>query len=315
MAAFRRSLLAFSLAVTASATNLDALADTTLADNRAVALMPKGRGLAAVQYTFESDSKVDTDAIADPPSIGVQMFDVLAGAPIIVRPKYAILVHANYAFHRFEISGTGFDDTEYAHWLALRFSYSQSLAEAWAMTLTFQPAIASDLEEFDGEDFVPNGNAIFAWSFAESHALLFGAGLSKDFGDLLPYPIIGYGFDGRGGSGSGFSIEALVPALAKFNYAFSPAASVFLKATYGGRAWHIHSDTEPDRFVKYLAARVGAGATFALPSGLTFDLFGGAQPLRKFTLEDGTGGRQNENLKPGGFIDAQVSFQPPRPAE
>lgn len=271
-------------------------------------LMPEEGGVAHLTYTYNHFA-----AFKPTPGQKVGYFAIDFGglAPIPVTEDFILGVGAGYCLHYFRLRNI----TNYynkggisVHDIALDLHGMFLLGDNWVIDVGFIPTIASDLKGLSVHDIQFNGNIVAGWAFSDSASLLIGVEASKKFWVYLPYPVFGLVVRPED---SFFDCEVILPKYARINFKIASFSRLFARGEFEGFVWDMTGDgAVPGHFMKMFDSRAGAGIEIKIMDGFLFEVWGGANPYRKYEYRD-RGGREYEvSQDVGFFIKSTFSITP-----
>ncbi len=156
--------------------------------------------------------------------------------------------------------------------------------------------VVSDFERLGGEALQPMVQILDRYRLGDSWALLAGAGLSRQFFSLVPYPLLGLVY---APAASPWRLDVLLPRAVRGRLRVAEGLSLIAHAEYEGRVWQRgEREGVVEHAVESGAARIGLSARLALGGSLWLEASGGVVALQRLTI--GTGEKETSGaLEPG----------------
>jgi hypothetical protein len=166
------------------------------------------------------------------------------------------------------------------------------IADDWMILGRLEPGIKSDCRGFNRHDMQVNGSIVGAYLFHPNFVLQAGIGLTNDFGDLVPVPILGCEWKMIPNT---LDLSIFAPFSAKLTWHVMPdnteGANLFLSYELDGDQFHFryrddagNVKEDDGQFTFY---RLGGGFEYALMPGVITKIFlggtaGGEYEFKQF---------------------------------
>ena len=203
--------------------------------------------------------------------------------------RFSVAVALAYEQRRIDVDNSqGVDPKRFSlHRFELAPTLAAAVAEQHRLVVRLGAVLASNLNDVDQDAFQPSVQAFDRWLVSESVALSLGAGVSRQFLETVPYPLLGITW---APPDAAWRLDVLLPKGARAAWRIAAPVEVALDTRYEGRVWQIADQSGlVDHLAKSAALRVGPSLRLALGGPVELELAAGVQTLRRVTLRTDAG--------------------------
>ncbi len=280
------------------------------AKDRIGGLLPELRGLAHVNYTYDSST-----ALKNSPTEKISYHEIDAGGhiPIPITERVYFTPGLKFNLHHFILNNvTNYipNNSRNAYFINLQLDALAFLSDNWFFSAGFWPTLSSDLKDIGSHDLQWLGQATAAWAFSDSASLIFGVFVSKQFWIYFPVPLVGFVVRPKGAA-SFFELETILPQYLRMNFRVASFCRLFLKGEFEGFQWDVKGGGGiPNHFLEMMEIRTGAGVGFTPIKGLDIELWGGVNPFRKYRFRDRANNSFSSQQKMSWFANGGIVIHP-----
>jgi hypothetical protein len=144
-----------------------------------------GRERSAFVYTYEGESSADGGG-----RLALRETELRTGAPLLRSENLRLTAGLRWTMYDFLARGEDIEDFT-AHSVRFPFRAVRPRTAGWTWMATVAPAVRSDLQSIDSDDFGLSALAIGTYPWRPDLSLAAGAVYSQDFGRSRVFPALG----------------------------------------------------------------------------------------------------------------------------
>lgn len=189
--------------------------------------------------------------------------------------------------------------------------YRQVLGQHWSGAVLVQPAVLSDLEDLDGNDFSLRAGFVFERKVSERFTWGWGAGYSDDYGRKTVLPVLRLQWTtGRWEANVDAPQSAAVWRELARGWRIGAEAKVTGGAFRVGQDYALDGSTTKDGTVRYSIVNVGPAVVVPLGGPVELEMNGGTSVYRRYEVLDADGASLVDSaFESSAFVAATVSVR------
>jgi len=262
-------------------------------------------------FPYENFDNPDTAALDDA-EVQVTALNLAASYPFVFSQGRTVLVNElSYQRREFEYKNWAAElekpDVKLAHAVRYTLTLRRVLSPKWYTLALATPGLASDFEgDISGDDFTYEAAVVFVRQFSQRWSLGFGAALTNQFGETLPFPLLVFEWN----NGSNLKASGIIPTSLELWYLPNP--KVELGLVVGGDGNRYHGDPDiydvDNPLFRYSVVTIGPSARIHLSKAVHLKVEGGFVPYHLFEFYDGDNKASDYSLKPSGYLSAGIQI-------
>lgn len=287
------------------------LSRAVVADESKVSdLLPRAGSPIAVYGDYAAAARLDADAEE---TSEAKMSLLRAGAgvvvPLSVSPNRVFALLPRYEYTLLDFDSLAAVDRKSLHRIDLPLVARLTLDDTWALMLHAGVTVGTDFEDPDVQALQPSASGLAAWKLSSSTAFVFGAGVSRRFLELLPYPLLGVVYRPPA---SRWGLDILLPGYARVTFDVSGRFALVGLAQLQGQVWQVQtgpalSPTGEDHFLlKLQELRSSLGLKVRLAAPLLARLDAGMVAVRTLELRLDDNDPSEATLSPAPFVGLRL---------
>jgi hypothetical protein len=240
-----------------------------------------------VYYTFEAPAELKSDEFAagdNAPSVSLQQFSAIVGAPLILKEEYMVVSGLNIQINDFKFTDiVHVDLTTYS--LSVPFVAGYKINDDFKLLANISFGLYSDLKKLTSDDFHFSWFGMCQYNLNESLALYAGLAYNRSFGEDKIYPIAGLNWR----INDSWFLGLVFP---RPFIAYKASESLLLYAGMGpaGGEWNVENPLDSKDSENYnlffSGYRVGCGVEYDINRHITMYLNVGSTFLRDYEIEN-----------------------------